>query len=98
MKAVAEKAKPKQPQLINSTKLRKYIAMKCQVIDMTNTELDWLENDLGHNTDIHRGFYRLQESTVELAKVSKLLVAVDEGTAKFTGRKLDDISINGIFC
>lgn len=38
-------------------------------------------------------------STVELAKVSRLLLAVDSGkVAKFQGMKLDDVMIDGMSC
>ena len=96
LKAVAIRANVKSPQLITSTKLRKYVATVCQIVDMTNSELDWLANHLGHDISVHREFYRLQESTLELAKVSKLLIAVDEGKAsQFAGKKLDEIELNG---
>lgn len=96
MKAVANRANIQHPELVTSTKLRKYVATVCQIIDMTNTELDWLAKHLGHDISVHRDFYRLQDSTIELAKVSKLLIAVDEGKAsQWAGKKLDDIQIGG---
>ena len=98
IRSVAENAGLQHPRLITSTKLRKYIATVCQVIDMTNAELDWLAKHLGHDIQVHRDFYRLQESTIEIAKVSKLLVAVDEGkAAQYTGKKFEDISLEGNF-
>ncbi len=36
---------------------------------------------LGHDLQIHKDFYRLQESTIEISVVGNLLVAVDEGRA-----------------
>lgn len=65
-------------------------------LQLPNSELDWLATHLGHDISVHRNFYRLQESTLELAKVSKLLVAVDEGNAsQMAGKKLDEIGLNG---
>ena len=56
----------------------------------------WLADHLGHNLDVHREFYRLKESTVELSKVSRLLLAIDEGNIKnFSGKKLNEINIEG---
>ena len=41
-------------------------------------------------------FYRLHESTIENAKVSKLLPTVDKGeTSKFAGKSLTEINVNG---
>ena len=39
----------------------------------------WITNHFGHSRDVHFAWYRKEESTVELTKMAKLLVAVDEG-------------------
>ncbi|KAG5868869.1 hypothetical protein JTB14_011697 [Gonioctena quinquepunctata] len=82
------------PKLITGTKLRKYIATVCQVFDLTENEQDWLARHLGHGNHVHREFYRSQENAVELTKVGRLLLAVDQGEAQtFSGMKLKDINI-----
>ena len=49
--------------------------------------LSWLDDHLGHDITIHKEYYRMKESTVELAKVSRILLAIDEGKAdKFSGK------------
>ena len=49
-----------------------------------------------NNIKVHRDFYRLHESTIEIAKVSKLLLTVDQGeTSKFAGKTLAEIDLNG---
>ena len=86
----------KQPKQIPSTALRKYVATVSQIVDMNESELGWLAKHLGHDIRIHKEFYRLQESTIEMALVGNLLVAVDEGKEnKFKGRSIRDINING---
>jgi len=56
---------------------------------MTNSELHWLAKHLGHDI-------RLQESTLELAKLSKLLIAVDEGKAtQLAGKTLNEVDFSG---
>ena len=72
--------KLKEPDLITSTHLRKYVATVSQVLDLQEKELDWLARHMGHDIRVHREYYRLHESTLELAKVSKILAVVDEGT------------------
>ncbi|EDO44066.1 predicted protein [Nematostella vectensis] len=67
------------PKKITGTNLRKYIATVSQFGALTQTDIDWLARHLGHDVHVHHEFYRLHESTAELAKVSKLLIAVDEG-------------------
>ena len=63
---------------------------------MNESELGWLARHLGHDISVHKEFYRLQHSTIEMALVGNLLLAVDEGKAgKFKGRSIRDINING---
>jgi hypothetical protein len=49
------------------------------MLNLNEGELEWLSNHLGHSVDVHQEFYRNQESTVELGKVAKMLIAVDNG-------------------
>lgn len=67
------------PKAIASNRLRKYIATVSQVLDLDDKELDWLARHMGHDIRTHREYYRLHDSTIELAKVSKILSVVDEG-------------------
>ena len=55
------------------------MATVIQIMALSNEELDWVARHLGHDITVHREFYRLQESTLELAKVSKLLIAAEKG-------------------
>jgi hypothetical protein len=51
---------------------------------------------MGHELSVHRQYYRLQDDVIELAKVSRLLIAIEEGkAANFAGRSLDDITLEG---
>ena len=94
-------ARPCEPSLSNptnitSTRLRKYWATISQVLSLKETEVDWLARHLGHDIRVHRDFYRLHESTIEIAKVSKLLLTIDQGkTSKFAGKTLTEIDLNG---
>ena len=84
------------PHLLRSTKLRKYAATVAQISSLTNIELEWLSNHLGHSVDVHKEYYRLQDSAIELAKVSRLLIAVDNGQGKsLLGKSLADIQVDG---
>ncbi|XP_033725863.1 uncharacterized protein LOC117315678 isoform X2 [Pecten maximus] len=52
---------------------------------------------MGHELAVHRKFYRLPEDVTELAKVSKLLLAVENGCAsRFKGKYLDDIDMHDL--
>lgn len=87
----------KKPELITGTKLQKYVATVTQVASLTENDMDWVAKHLGHDIAIHRQFYRLHESTLELAKVSKLLIAVDDGNiSNLAGKTLQDIELKGM--
>ncbi|XP_033729775.1 uncharacterized protein LOC117318966 [Pecten maximus] len=52
---------------------------------------------MGHTLSVHRQYYQLQEQTLELAKVSKLLIASDAGHAhKYSGKSLDNIALEDV--
>lgn len=84
-----------RPDAVTSTKLRKYVATVSQILDLQESELDWLARHLGHDSRVHREYYRLHDSTIELAKVSKILTTVDEGkTGRWAGMSFDEIDID----
>ena len=67
-----------------------------KVLQMSENELEWLANHLGHEQSVHHKFYRLQHHVVELAKVSRLLLTVEAGKAHvFKGKTMDEIDLNG---
>ena len=83
-----------QPERLRSTKLLKHIATMTQLINLTENELDILANFLGHDIRVHREFYRLPEATIQVAKVSKLLLLMEVGKIdKTTISSLDDIDV-----
>ena len=91
MRHVCSQVKLHNASAITSTNLRKYVATVSQLADMNETEGGWLAKHMGHDIHIHKEFYRMQESTLEIAVVGKLLLAIDEGSAhKFNGRNLRD--------
>nr|CAI5842379.1 unnamed protein product [Callosobruchus analis] len=96
---ICEEVKLENASLITGTKLRKYVATVSQLFNMSENEYDWLARHLGHDIRVHREFYRLHESAVELTKISRLLIAVDKGEAnRFAGKRIEDISIEDLPC
>lgn len=94
LRGFAKECGAKCPKALTSTKLRKHAATLSTVLNMTDTEMDQLANFLGHDIRIHREFYRLPEKTLQLAKISKLLIALEQGKlAEFHGKNLDEITI-----
>lgn len=51
---------------------------------------------LGHTLGVHNSHYRLQEPVIEMAQLSRLLIAIEDGKAnEFVGKKLSDINPAG---
>ncbi len=48
---------------------------------------------MGHDIRVHREYYRLTENTIQLAKMNKLLMAIECGTAVYKGKSLDEIDL-----
>lgn len=85
----------KCPESFASTRLRKHAATLSTVLNLTDTEMDQLANFLGHDIRIHREFCPLPEKTLQLAKISKVLMALEKGRlAEFHGKNLDEIGID----
>nr|XP_047140779.1 uncharacterized protein LOC124815926 [Hydra vulgaris] len=79
-----------QPRLITPTRTRKLLATMMQLLDMNNAELTWLTNHFGHTKDVHMNWYRKEDATIELTKVAKVLVAIDDGKS-FKNKKIDEV-------
>ncbi|XP_052474111.1 uncharacterized protein LOC128030478 [Carassius gibelio] len=85
----------KNPDALSSTRLRKHIATMSKILNLNENEADQLADFLGHDIRIHRQYYRLPEGTLQLAKMSKVLMAMEKGTlSDYKGKKLDDIEID----
>lgn len=98
LNAMVQRCELQNPSAVKSTQLRKYVATVSQIIDLKESELEWLARHMGHDLSVHREYYRLHDSTLELSKVSRLLLAVDEGNAtKWQGKKLSEINLDGKF-
>jgi len=97
IRKVAQCAGAARPELIRGTKLRKYMATVSQVLDMRPNELSLLCRHMGHSIHVHEDFYRLPSHTLELAKVSKLLMAVEGGNLnELTGKTMNDLDLDDI--
>ena len=80
----------RKPQLITPTRTRKLLATMLQLLDMNDAELTWLTNHFGHTKGVHKGWYRKEDSTIELTKVARVLVAVDGGEV-IKNKRIDDV-------
>lgn len=85
----------KHPKALLSTKHRKYVAALSSVLNLNSTEIDRLADVLGHSVRVQQEDYRLPEGTLQLAKISKVLMALETGRlGEFSGKNLEDITID----
>lgn len=65
---------------------------------LKDVELNEVARHMGHELSVHRQYYRLQDDVIEMAKISKLLLAVEKGVVhKFAGLSFDDITLDSKF-
>lgn len=57
--------------------------------------MEQLASFMGHTLGIHRSSYRLPDNLYQTAKISKLLILMEQGqAAQFKGKNLNDINLN----
>lgn len=92
LRKFADECGAQKPDFLRSTQLRKEIATTSQMLNLKNNEMDQLADFLGHDITVHRQFYRLSEATIQSAKISKLLLALEKGKLhELRGKTLDEI-------
>ncbi|XP_027853299.2 uncharacterized protein LOC114132105 [Aphis gossypii] len=85
----------KNPENLTSTRLRKQVATVAQLLNLSESDIEQLATFMGHFKEVHKQFYRLSESTFQVAKVSKLLLMMKkEQGQEYRGKILDEIDIN----
>lgn len=89
---ICSKLDLESPEIMTSTNFRRYVATVAQIVSLSEVELETLWNHMGHNIAIHRGFYRLPSAALEVAKISQLLMASEEGNVhKLAGKPFLEI-------
>lgn len=97
LRVYANECGAQNPEFLRSTYLRKHVATLSQILNLKNNELDQVADFLGHDIRVHRDYYRLPEATTQLAKISKLLLAMEKGCLpNIQGKSLDEIEIEGM--
>ncbi|XP_026195542.1 uncharacterized protein LOC113148187 isoform X2 [Anabas testudineus] len=94
LRKYAQESKAENPALLRSTKLRKQVATLCQLLDLSEQELEQVARFMGHDIRVHREFYRQTDKTFQIAKISKLLFAMEEGTGTLSGKNLNTIHVS----
>lgn len=92
LRIYADECGAQNPELLRSTQLRKHAATLSQALNLKNHELDQVADFLGHDIRVHREYYRLPEATTQVAKISKLLLAMEKGSLRsLQGKTLEEI-------
>ncbi|KAM9765903.1 uncharacterized protein ACNS7B_003023 isoform 2-T2 [Menidia menidia] len=86
LRKFAEDSKASNPELLRSTKLRKHVATLCQLLDLNNQELEQLARFMGHDIRVHCDYYRQTDKTFQVAKIGKLLFALESGAGALKGK------------
>ena len=65
------------------------------MLNLSENSQDVLGTFQGHDIRVHWAFYRLPESALQVAKVTKLLHCVNNGTiAQYKGKDFEDIEFS----
>jgi len=79
------------PEQLRSTKLRKHIATMSQLLNLSNNDREQLANFMGHDLAIHNEYYRLPDETLQISRVSKILLAMESGKLhELKGKSLEE--------
>lgn len=90
--AVASGAKNPSP--LAGTRLRKQVATMVQFLNLRDHKKHALAKFLGHTIEVEFQFYQLNDSVIELAKISKLLMNLEQGKiAQMKGPNVNEIEL-----
>lgn len=93
----ADRCGAKSTAILRSAILHKHVARICQILSLSNDELDQLAKLLGRDIRIDREYYQMPEAAVDIAKISELLSAMENGSLeRFEGKSLEEIEIAGM--
>ena len=96
IRLACKQAKLEQPELIKGQKLRKYLATVSQVLNLEGHQVEWVANHLSQDTSAHHPFPGLPEDVRQVAKVSHLLLASEQGQIHlYRNKPLDEIDVSG---
>lgn len=85
----------KNPKALTSTRLRKHLATLSQLFNMSENDLEQLSTFMGHTPGVHKKSYRLPDDVYQTAKLTKILLLMEKGTAaEFKGKSFDEIAVD----
>lgn len=88
LRKFAVESKANNPELLRSTKLRKHVATLCQLLNLDQQELEQVARFMGHDIRVHCEYYRQTDKTFQVAKIGKVLFAMEQGAGSLKGKSL----------
>ncbi|KAK3909979.1 DNA polymerase epsilon subunit B [Frankliniella fusca] len=83
------------PSSLTGTRLRKHVGTLMTLLNLRDHELDAVADFMGHDIGVHRQYYRLSSDTMQLAKVSKILLNMEKGNVdSMRGLNLDEVTVD----
>lgn len=64
------------------------------MLDLKENEVAWVADHMGHTVAVHEKYYKLPSDTIEIAKVGKMLYALEKGLSNFAGKSIDEIEFS----
>lgn len=81
-----------RPDLFTATRLRKYCGTTSQMLALSDADFEVLTKHMGHDKNVHRAYYRLPDTTLELTKAAVLMTCLDSGNVSaYAGKDLGTI-------
>lgn len=80
MRDYSVKCNAARPDLLRGTHLRKHIATRSVLLNLSDKEISDLANYMGHSEKIHFSHYRLPIVAREITEISKLLLRAQGAT------------------
>merc|ERR1719167_75171 len=77
-------------EVVTSPKIRKLLATVCQIFDLGEEAIDYINTNLGPNVRQHAEFFDKHEDPVQVAKVSRILLLEETGHLSRLPRKEDE--------
>lgn len=94
LQGITKQMNLEKPKLITPTRTRKSVSTMMQLLDLSDGELTWITNHMGHTKDVQRNWYRKEDSTLELTKVARALMQVDIGSREdLQNKRIDDLTL-----
>ena len=92
LKAAVDGMGLSEPSLFTATRLRKYCGTTSQMLSLSDEDFEILTRHMGHDKDVHRKYYRLPDTTLELTKAAALMTCLDAGkVSQYAGKDLGTI-------